>query len=69
MKIPQCIHCKADIDVKTGECTAMCLCQHYYDSYGTFTSFTCKICGHTVDMEMWRAANFERYLQSYIITK
>ena len=70
MKRPQCAHCKADIEIETGKCGMRCLCEHFYPKGATFYSegtFTCPECAMTVDVKMWRANNFQKYLQAYII--
>jgi len=70
MKNPQCVHCMADIDIESGKCGRRCLCEHFYPENATFYpegTFTCKECGMTVDVKMWRAKNFEKYLQCQTI--
>lgn len=68
MNRPQCVHCKANIDLDTGLCLNGFCCEHWAKcDFQNCKSFTCIMCGITVDVSAWRAKNFQKYLQAYIL--
>jgi len=59
-----CKHCGADLTID-GICGMLCKCPHHpAESYdGSYTSFSCRMCGSSVDVEQWRKCNLEQYAE------